>query len=128
MPLTRRETPDGPVWVRPPFRAEDYAAPPDAVRLFERWQGAEDTADAILTGRGSPFGNYVEVARETRAGRTWITLLEASREFAVEVEAGRVGLGEVVAVPPRRAYELACARDALRSRRVIREGEKPTPE
>ena len=35
MPLTRRETPDGPVWVRPPFRPEDYAAPAEAVRLFE---------------------------------------------------------------------------------------------
>jgi hypothetical protein len=124
MPLTRRETPDGPVWVRPPFRPEDYAAPPDAVRLFERWQGAEDIPDAILTGRGSPFSNYVEVDRQIRDGRTWITLLEASREFGVEVEAKRVGLGEVVALPPRRAYELACARDAQRSRPVIREGEE----
>jgi len=60
------------------------------------------------------------VAREPRDGKTWITLLEASREFAVE--AGRVGLGEVIPLPPRRAYELACARDALRSRPVIREG------
>jgi len=121
MPLTRRDTPSGPVWVRPPFRAEDYTAPPDAVRLFERWQGAQDTPEAILTGRDSPFSNYVEVTRESRDGRTWITLLEASREFAVEVEASRAGFGNVVALPPRRAYELACSRDPLRSRPVIRE-------
>lgn len=121
MPLTRRDTPEGPVWFRPPFRAEDYAAPPDAVRLFERWRDVQEGVDAILTGRDSPFNNYVEVDRQSRGGRTWITLLEASREFAVEVEAGPTGFGEVVPLPPRRAYELACARDPLRSRPVIRE-------
>jgi hypothetical protein len=121
MPLHRRDTPDGPAWIRPRFRDEDYAAPADAVRLFERWRDAQETPEAILTGRDSPFTNYVEVGRETRDGRTWITLLEASQEFAVEVEARRTGLGEVVPLPPRRAYELACARDPLRKRPVIRE-------
>ncbi len=121
MPLTRRDTPDGVVWVRPPFQAEDHAAPPDAVRLFERWRGAPEPPDLILTERGSPFSNYVEVDRQSRDGRTWITLLEASQEFAVEVEAGRTGFGEVVPLPPRRAYELAIARDPLRSRPVIHE-------
>jgi hypothetical protein len=121
MPLLRRETPNGTVWVRPPFRAEDYAAPPDAVRLFERWRDDPQSTEAILTGRDSPFTNYIEVDRQTRDGRTWITLLEASREFAVEIEAVRAGVGIVIPLPPRRAYELACARDALRSRPVIRE-------
>lgn len=121
MPLLRRETPDGPVWVRPAFRAEDYAAPPDAVRLFERWRGAPEPPDQILTERGSPFSNYIEVDRQSRDGRTWITLLEASQEFAIEVEAGRSGFGEVVPLPPHRAYELACARDLLRARPVIQE-------
>lgn len=122
MPLLRRETADGPVWVRPPFRPEDYAAPPDAVELFKRWAGDPESADSILSNRESPFSNYVEVDRQTRSGAVRITLLEASREFAIEVEAGRSGFGEVVAVEPRRAYELACARDDLRSRQVIREG------
>jgi hypothetical protein len=121
VPLKRRDTTDGPVWVRPPFRAEDYAAPPDAVRLFERWRGDPESADTILTGRESPFSNYIEVERQIREGKTWITLLEASREFAIEVEAGSSGFGAVVALEPRRAYELACARDPLRSRPVIRE-------
>jgi len=121
VPLHRRDTPDGPAWVRPPFRAEDYAAPPDAVRLFERWQGDPQSSDAILTDRESPFSNYAEVDRQARDGRTWITLLEASQEFAIEVEAARSGFGEVKAVEPRRAFELACARDPLRSRPVIRE-------
>lgn len=121
MPLLRRETEDGTAWVRPPFRPEDYAAPDEAVRWFERWQGDERSAEAILSDRESPFANYVEVARRTRDGRTWITLLEASREFAIEVEAIRAGFGEVVPLPPRQAYELACARDPLRSRPVIRE-------
>lgn len=121
MPLLCRETADGPSWVRPPFRPEDYAAPPDAVRWFERWAGDPESADSILSNRESPFANYVEVDRQTRDGSPRITLLEASQEFAIEVEAGRSGFGEVVAVDPRRAYELACARDALRSRPVIRE-------
>jgi hypothetical protein len=122
MPLTRRDTPDGPVWVRPPFRPEDYTAPPDAVRLFERWQRDDvEGSDALLALRDGPFGNYVPVDRPVYDGKTWIVLLEASREFAVEVEVRPSGFGAVVPVPPRQAYELACARDALRSKPVIRE-------
>jgi hypothetical protein len=123
MPLLRRDTPEGPVWVRPPFRPADYSVPSEALRLFERWRGRGDVegTEAILALRDGPFGNYVQVARQVRDGRTWIVLLEASREFAVEVEVSRSGFGIVVPVPPGRAYELACARDALRSRPVIQE-------
>jgi hypothetical protein len=124
MPLVRRDSPDGPVWVRPPFRPEDYAVPPEALRLFERWQGRRDVegTDALLALRDGPFGNYVEVDRQVRGdGRTWIVLLEASREFAVEVTASPHGFGGVAPVAPRQAYELACARDALRRRPVTRE-------
>ncbi|HEX4498203.1 MAG TPA: hypothetical protein VIE43_21180 [Thermoanaerobaculia bacterium] len=122
MPLTRRDTPDGPVWVRPPFRPEDYTAPPDALRLFERWQRDDvEGSDALLALRDGPFGNYVPVDRPVHDGKTWIVLLEASREFALEVEVRPSGFGTVVPVPPERAYELACARDALRSKPVIRE-------
>ncbi len=123
MPLVRRDTPEGAVWVRPPFRPDDYTAPPDALRLFERWSGRDDVegTEAVLALRDGPFGNYVEVDRTVQGGKTWIVLLEASREFAVEVEASRSGFGAVRAVPPRRAYELACERDGLRSRRVLRE-------
>lgn len=122
MPLTRRDTPGGPVWVRPPFRPEDYTAPPAALRLFERWHGGDvEGTDALLALRDGPFGNYVQVDRQVRGGRTWTVLLEASREFALEVEVSLSGFGAVVPVPPRRAYDLACARDALRSRPVVRE-------
>ena len=123
MPLVRRDTPEGPVWVRPPFRPEDYSVPPEALRLFERWRGRDDIegTDALLALRDSPFGNYIPVDRQVRDGKTWITLLEATREFALEVESSRSGFGAVTPLPPQRAYELACARDALRSRPVIRE-------
>lgn len=123
MPLVRRDTPEGPVWVRSPFRPEDYAVPPEALRLFERWRGREDVEDTetILALRDGPFGNYVQVDRQVRDGRTWIVLLEASREFALEVEVSRSGFGEISALSPKQAYELACARDDLRSRPVLRE-------
>ncbi len=129
MPLVRRDISDGsdgsdgPVWVRPPFRPEDYSVPPEALRLFERWSGRGDVegTEALLALRDGPFGNYVQVDRQVRGGSTWLVLLEASREFAVEVEVSRSGFGTVVPVPPQRAYELACARDALRSRPVVRE-------
>jgi hypothetical protein len=122
MPLVRRDTPEGPVWVRPPFRSEDYTAPPEAVRLFERWRrDGVESSEALLALRDGPFGNYVQVDRQIRGGRAWLVLLEASREFALEVEAVPSGFGDVVPVLPHRAYELACARDSLRSRPVIRE-------
>ena len=152
MPLLRRETERGPVLVRPPFRPADYAAPSDALRLFERWNdpaapqsgaanpagsvGAVGTgstagsaveraemedAETLLALRGGPFGNYVAVGRRERAGRPRIVLLETSREFAVEVEARAAGFGEVVALPPREAYDFARARDPLRSLPVLYE-------
>ncbi len=123
MPLVRRDTPAGPVWVRPPFRPEDYAAPPEALRLFAHWRGRGDVegTEALLALRDGPFGNYVPVDRQVRDGKTWIVLLEVTREFALEVEASASGFGVVAPLPPQRAYELACARDALRSRPVIRE-------
>lgn len=123
MPLLRRDTPQGPVWVRPPYRPEDYTVPAEALHLFERWQGRQDVegTEALLALRDGPFGNYVQVDRQIRDGKTWITLLEATREFALEVESSSTGFGAVAPLPPQRAYELACARDALRSRPVIRE-------
>ena len=123
MPLLRRDTPEGPVWVRPPFRSEDYTAPREALHLFERWRDRGDVegTEALLALRDGPFGNYLQVARHVRDGKTWITLLEATREFALEVEARPSGFGTVAPLPPQRAYELARDRDALRSRPVIRE-------
>ena len=122
MPLTRRDTPGGLAWVRPPFRPEDYSAPPEALRLFERWQRQDvEGTEALLALRDGPFGNYVPVDRSVHGGKTWVVVLEATAEFALEVEVSRSGFGTVVAVPPRRAYDLACARDALRSKPVIRE-------
>jgi|GEM_PF-2852629 len=120
MPLTRRETANGPVWVRAPYRPEDYTAPPDALRLFERWRRNDvEGSEALLSLRDGPFGNYVEVGRQARHGKTWLVLLEASREFGVEVEARPAGFGDVVAMEPRRAYELAVARDRLRKVPVV---------
>src|SRR3954468_20890275 len=120
MPLTRRESENGPVWVRAPYRPEDYTAPQDALRLFERWRRDDvESSEALLTLRDGPFGNYVEAGRQARDGKTWIVLLEASREFGVEVEARPAGFGEVVALAPRRAYELAVARDPLRKLDVV---------
>jgi len=122
MPLLTRDTPGGPVWVRPPFRPADYTAPAEAVHLFARWQGDEQGTEAILGSRESPFQNYLEVERTVRDGRTWIVLLEASREFGVEVEVSLHGFGQVLPLAPERAYALAAARDPLRKRPVIREG------
>ncbi len=120
MPLTHRETAKGPVWVRAPYRPEDYTAPQDALRLFERWRRDDvEGSEALLALRDGPFGNYVEVGRQARNGKTWLVLLEASREFGVEVEMRPTGFGEVVPVEPRRAYEMAVARDSLRKRPVI---------
>ncbi|HEV7505302.1 MAG TPA: hypothetical protein VGS07_10355 [Thermoanaerobaculia bacterium] len=120
MPLTRLETANGPVWVRAPYRPEDYTAPQDALHLFERWQRDDvESSQALLTLRDGPFGNYVEVGRQARDGKTWLVLLEASREFGVEVETRRSGFGKVVAIEPRRAYELAVARDPLRKLPVV---------
>ena len=89
MPLLRRDTPEGPVWVRPPYRPEDYSVPPEALRLFERWRGRDDVegTEELLALRDGPFGNYIQVDRQIRGGKTWITpgLLIARGNVAREV-------------------------------------------
>lgn len=119
MPLVRRTTPEGTVWVRPPYLAADYTPPSDAVRAFERWRGDALPGAAVLADRESPFANYVEVGRETRGGSTCVTLLEASREYALEVELAERGFGRIEPLPPERAYELARDRDRLRAAPVV---------
>jgi hypothetical protein len=119
VPILRRSTPEGAAWVRPRYRPEDYTAPAEVVRTFERWRGDAQPGSVILADRESPFSNYVEVAREPERGSTRVTLLEASREFGLEVELAERGFGRIEALPPERAYELARDRDRLRSVPVV---------
>ena len=53
MPLTRRETANGPVWVRPPYRPEDYTAPADALRLFKSWQRTDVESSETASAEGT---------------------------------------------------------------------------
>jgi hypothetical protein len=62
MPLLQRETPEGPVWVRPPYRPADYTVPPEALALFARWPADGRDAAAILALAGESVVQNLAIA------------------------------------------------------------------
>jgi hypothetical protein len=68
--------------------------------------------DSAKNSQDGYLRSWTELERFERAGRRWVLLQEPSYEYAVEMELTADGdIGEVVAVPPEKAYELAKRRD-----------------
>lgn len=121
MPLKRMQGPDGPYYVRPAYRAEDYRVDPNALKAIENWRGETFGVEALLTIHDGPFTTWREVARFDRDGRAWIRFAHLSGEYCVDVEVKADGLGEVLTVDPRGAYDAAVDADSTRALRVVRE-------
>jgi hypothetical protein len=120
MPLQRRDGPDGPYWVRPAYRPEDYRVASSSLRAIENWRG-DLSVDMLLEERDGPFEGWDELKRFDRDGKRWVRLCHATGEYCVDVEVTSRGLGEVVPVDPLVAYNLAVAADRTRNGRVVPE-------
>jgi hypothetical protein len=116
MHLERRLDADGTrYYVRPPFRPEDYHLDRNSVRAIEAWRGDRFPTEALIELRDGPFSGWTELARFERDGARWARLYNTSGEYGVDVELVEAGLGRVVELDPRAAYDLAVAADAGRS-------------
>jgi hypothetical protein len=120
--LRREQTPDGPRLVRKAYRPEDYTVPPSALQLIDRWRQDPLNAADLLEERDGPFVNYTEVGRTEHDGKRWIVLKELN-DFAIEVELRQSGLGEIISLPPERAWEIAREFDKTRPIPTVVEGE-----
>jgi hypothetical protein len=114
MHLERRQDADGTYYVRPPFRPEDYRVHPTSWRAIEAWRGDRFPTEALIELHDGPFAGWTELARFERDGTRWARFYNSSGEYGVDVELVDAGLGRVVEMNPRAAYDLAVAADAGR--------------
>jgi hypothetical protein len=121
MGLERRQGPDGPSWVRPRYRPEDYVAHPTAIRSIEAERGGYLTVDDLMGERDGPFVGWEEIKRFDRDGKHWVRMRQTSVDWCVDVEVLPSGLGDVVPVDPLIAYDLALEADRKLPHPVIRE-------
>jgi hypothetical protein len=113
--------PDGPYWVRPRYRREDYLVDPNSMRAIESERGGYLTVDDLMGERDGPFVGWEEIKRFDRDGKYWVRLRQSDADYCVDVEVTQSGLGEVVPVDPLISYNLALEADPKRPYPVIYE-------
>ena len=121
MPYKRQVGPDGPYYVRPAYRPDDYRLDPNARRAIENWRNDRFDIYAMLEMHDGPFVGWVRRADFERDGKSWIRFSHLTGEYCVDVEVTESGLGEILPVDPGIAFELALAADPARELRVVRE-------
>lgn len=115
-----RKGPDGNTQiVRNKYRAEDYTVPAEALSLLARWKAANEDFDELVAMHDGPFSNEEEFERVQAGGKTWVVMRNRLHDWCLEVEYTRAGLGEVRALPPERAFQIARSFDARRPQTVV---------
>jgi hypothetical protein len=115
VPFERVEGPDGPIFSRLPYRAEDYTVHANNIRSFNNWRSGDLPFEHLLELYDGPFQGSTEVDRFERAGKSWIRM--SIGEAYIDVEIVDMGLGEIVPVEPATAYQLALEADRQRASR-----------
>ena len=121
MVLQYHKGPDGPYYVRPRYRPEDYLIDANALRAIENERGGHLNVDRLIGLRDGPFVGWEEVGRLDRDGKRWVRLRQTDADYAVDVEVMEIELGEVVPVDPLISYKLALEADPERPYPVIYE-------
>jgi hypothetical protein len=112
-PVSRQlhQGPDGPYWVRPAYRREDYVVHSTAIKSIESERGGYLNVFDLMGERDGPFVGWEEIKRFESDGRRWVRLRQTSVDWCVDVEVLESGLGEVVPVDPLISYHLALEAD-----------------
>ena len=118
MPLVRCADGANVVWIRPPYKAADYTVPQAELDRLKRASGYLGPDD-VFTLRDGPFVSYLELGSFSRGGKQWFLLWNASYEYCIEVEAKGVSFGEVIPVPPQKAWELSVEQDKRHPGKVV---------
>lgn len=122
MSLKRMTDDNGkPYWVRSAYRRDEYVMPAGQLSYLrgsigERETFAEQQEDRELTWR-----DWVELTREEHAGKTLITLVHDTANWAIVVELVQGKLVAVEPVAPELAFALVARYDAQRDIKVVAE-------
>ena len=115
MHLEKREDAGGHCYVRRVFQAADYRVDRNSMRAIEAWRDDRLPTQALIEMRDGPFAGWRELARFERDGTSWARFYHPSGEYGVDVELVGAGLGKIVELDPRLAYELAVENDRQRT-------------
>ena len=115
MHLEKREDPGGRYYVRPAYRPEAYRVDPNSLRGILSWRNDPLPTEALLGMHDGPFAGWTELGRFERDGKRWARFYNSSGEYGVDVELVGAGLGEVVELDPKLAYDLAVDHDRKRT-------------
>ena len=92
------------------------------MRGIENWRSDHMPTQALIEMRDGPFAGWTELARFERGGKQWVRFYNSSGEYGVEVELVDAGLGAVVEIDPKVAYDLAVENDRKRTdARIVQE-------
>ena len=100
MTLQFHQGPDGPYWVRPRYRREDYLVDPNLMRAIESERGGYLTVDDLTGERDGPFAGWEEIKRFDRDGKYWVRLRQSDADYCVDVavtQSGQVSLNYLAA-------------------------------
>jgi hypothetical protein len=118
--LKRKIESDGTeVWLRKPYRAEDYTPTPAQLGVFSNLAGI--SIREIMAMPERPLGSYWEERIELD-GKTYWRFSHMTEEWAVLIEDSdeRIAArGGITIIPPEEAYAIARSYDARRGRPVI---------
>jgi hypothetical protein len=122
MHLQQREDANGRYYVRPAFNAEDYRIDRSSMRGIESWRRDHMPTQALIEMHDGPFAGWTELSRFERGGKQWVRFYNSSGEYGVDVELVEAGLGAVVELDPKAAYDLAVENDRTRTdARIVQE-------
>jgi hypothetical protein len=113
MPIYRQgiDAQGRPRYVRAPFQPGSYTVPPAWLARLRVDYGTYRTKE-VLADPGGPFGGLGKGPTFERDGKRFIRLHQGgTTEWYIEVELNDGDLGEVRAVPPEEAWEIARAVD-----------------
>jgi hypothetical protein len=105
----------GQYYVRRAFVANDYRVDRNSMRAIEAWRDDRLPTQALLEMRDGPFAGWRELSRFVRDGEPWARFYHPSGEYGVEVELVEAGLGKIVELDPKLAYDLAVENDRQRT-------------
>jgi hypothetical protein len=120
MPIEREGTDarGAPRFVRRPYRSADYTMPPELpaeIRAGYRGFGTRELLEDVEHRAGPFIGLFSRRGEVIHEGKPYVVLTRNARvEFAIEVELTNSAVGDIRAVRPERAWELAREADAAR--------------